>query len=95
MAAGDVSRTFNFRDDGRVGAERCRFDHPAGEAATDDALDNQRFIKTNLTFSVVDGHPAANAGAGRAAINFTFGKNTDVAAVGVVAERGIDKDGSV
>src|SRR6266404_165409 len=82
MTPGYVSTAFHFRNNRRVFTEARFPNNSTGEASPDQALDHERFFNSQSSFRVFERDSTAYTGAGWRAINFTFGKDADIAAVG-------------
>src|SRR5215813_6285662 len=76
-------------------AENRVFDYLAGEAAANNTLDDDWLAYFDLSTSVMNCQTTADSRACGRAINFAFGKDTNVSAMRSCLLRLVDKDGSI
>ena len=83
MLPGNPGTPMDFGDNRGDVADHCLGAATNLETTADQALDLDPLIQANIATLVVDRCTPGNTGSGWAAINFTFGENTDIAAVAV------------
>ena len=95
VPACDVGLTFDLGNNGCVWSECIRGGYFTGKPASDNTLDNIRLIQSDFLPVIMQCHPGAYTGPGWTAIELSFGKNTNVAALAVFIFRRADEDRTV
>ena len=81
MAAGNIGGALYLGNNGRVRATGRCVNYLPRKAAADNAVDDHRFVETNLAPGVMNSHPPADPRAGWRAVHLPVGKNAAIAAV--------------
>ena len=90
VIAGHGRAPGDLRHDGGIVAHRRLAQHPAGEAAADDALVDVRLPDRQRPLRMQPGQPGRRAGPARRAVDLAIGEDRDVAAVGSSGWRASD-----
>lgn len=95
VLTGDVGGTRDFGNDGGAATDFGGAGDTSGEGRADETVDGDGFIEGEFPTGVMDGEATADAGSGGRTVNFTFGKDADIAAVDVGLVQHLDENGAV